>query len=69
LTAAVNASTFFYKLPIHLMYDEFIAVRCYHATENFVVLSCVFPAALWLGPQNLVAHREPATVLCTLSGR
>jgi hypothetical protein len=27
LTAAVNASTFFYKLPIHLMYDEFIAVR------------------------------------------
>jgi len=26
-TAAVNASTFFYKLPIHLMYDEFVAVR------------------------------------------
>jgi hypothetical protein len=25
-TAAVNASTFFYKLPIHLMYDEFIAL-------------------------------------------
>jgi len=26
-TAAANASTFFYKSPIHLMYDEFIAVR------------------------------------------
>jgi len=26
-TTAVNASTFFYKLPIHLMYDEFIVVR------------------------------------------
>jgi WD40 repeat protein len=25
-TAAVNASTFFYKLPIHLMYDEFVAL-------------------------------------------
>jgi len=26
-TAAANASTFFYKSPIHLMYDEFVAVR------------------------------------------
>jgi hypothetical protein len=25
-TSAVNASTFFYKLPIHLMYDEFVAL-------------------------------------------
>jgi tetratricopeptide (TPR) repeat protein len=25
-TAAANASTFFYKVPIHLMYDEFIAL-------------------------------------------
>ncbi|KAG2360084.1 hypothetical protein BDR07DRAFT_1413286 [Suillus spraguei] len=24
-TAAVNASTFFYKLPIHLTYDKFVA--------------------------------------------
>jgi tetratricopeptide (TPR) repeat protein len=25
-TAAVNASTFFYKLPIHLMYEEFVVL-------------------------------------------
>jgi tetratricopeptide (TPR) repeat protein len=25
-TAAVNASTFFYRLPIHLMYDEFVVL-------------------------------------------
>jgi hypothetical protein len=26
-TAAVNASAFFYKLPIHSMYEEFVVVR------------------------------------------
>jgi hypothetical protein len=69
-TAAANASTFFYKLPIHLMYDEFVAVRWYCSTENSFMPNYVFfSTALWLGPEVLVAHRKPATVLCTLSSR
>jgi hypothetical protein len=69
-TAAVNASAFFYKLPIHLIYEEFVVVRWFDVQpKNPFVLNCVFSAAFRLGPQVLVANREPATVSCSLSGR
>jgi hypothetical protein len=65
-TAAISTGALSFKLEIDSKYEVFVVVCSYDSTEN--AFDAQLRAALWVGPQVIVANWKPESVQCTPSG-